>query len=130
MPEELPSKIDHATLEREIQNLAREVREKINALLRKPEEGEMRNIIRESMISGAPSATPADKPSPAVLPDYLSSASPEVKLKIERLVDKVFHAGIGKTLAEAKKEGPFFLDAFHDALSGKLYEEMKRRKII
>ena len=46
------------------------------------------------------------------------------------MVDSVFHEGLWKTLAKAKKSDPFVLDAFHDALTDKLYDELKNRKLI
>ena len=41
-----------------------------------------------------------------------------------------FMDGILKAANEAKKSNPFVLDAFHDALTGKLYDEFKRRGLL
>ncbi|PIP92070.1 hypothetical protein COW77_01960 [Candidatus Wolfebacteria bacterium CG18_big_fil_WC_8_21_14_2_50_39_7] len=65
-----------------------------------------------------------------VLPDYLKDSPPEIKLRVEKLVDLVFHQGIEKTIKEANQAGPFILDAFHDALTDKLYDELKKRNLI
>jgi len=40
------------------------------------------------------------------------------------------HHGIDKAVEKAKASGPFVLDAFHDALTGKLYDEMRRRGML
>lgn len=75
----------------------------------------------------ATSATAADD---KVLPDYLKDSPQELKLKVESLVELVFNKGIKKAAHEAQKFGPFVLDAFHDAVTDKIYEELKKRKII
>jgi hypothetical protein len=41
-----------------------------------------------------------------------------------------FKDGILKASSEAAKASPFVLDAFHDALAGKLYEELKKRGVL
>lgn len=64
------------------------------------------------------------------LPDYLKDSPQELKLKVESLVGIVFEKGIEKAAHEAQKFGPFVLDAFHDAVTDKLYDELKKRKII
>ncbi len=64
------------------------------------------------------------------LPQYVKNASSDIKNKIEELINFVFEHGVEKAVKEAKKEGPFFLDAFHDALADKLYEELKKRKLL
>lgn len=62
------------------------------------------------------------------LPAYMSDASPETKLEVEYLVDMAFHKGIMDAAKEAHaSKNPFIEDAFHDALAGKLYDEMERR---
>lgn len=65
-----------------------------------------------------------------VLPAYAESAPPEVKKEIERLLEMAFRDGILKASSEATKSKPFVLDAFHDALAGKLYQELKKRGVV
>ena len=65
-----------------------------------------------------------------MLPQYLQQESPEIRLKVEKLVDLAFHKGIGASISEAKKYGPFMLDAFHDTLTTKIYEELKSRNLL
>lgn len=65
-----------------------------------------------------------------ILPAYLKKESPEIKLKVEELIDVAFHHGIDKSVEEARKFGPFILDALHDALTVKLYEELKKRNLL
>ena len=64
------------------------------------------------------------------LPDYAQSAPAEVKLEIEHLLETAFREGIYKANSEAAKSSAFVMDAFHDALAGKLYPELKKRGIV
>lgn len=91
-----------------------------------------REIIKKSLqifVSPAPSAAaPSDG---GVLPAYVRDASSGTKFEVEHLIDQALHEGIAKaTRAAAASHNPFVLDAFHDALSGKLYDEFKRRGIV
>lgn len=65
-----------------------------------------------------------------ILPDYLKDSPVELKLHVEKLLNLVFHQGIKKTVKEASRAGAFVLDALHDALTDKLYEELKNRGLI
>lgn len=65
-----------------------------------------------------------------ILPDYLIAEPAQIKNEVERLIDTAFSEGIEKSVKEARKQGPFILDAFHDALTAKLYEELKKRGLL
>lgn len=101
-----------------------------------------REIVRHAIRAIADGAT-APPPAPASpqtasgkttinnpLPDYAASAPAETKLEIEYLLELAFKKGIAQANREAKKSSPFVLDAFHDALAGKLYEELKKRGMV
>ncbi len=64
------------------------------------------------------------------LPDYAATAPAETKLEIEHLLETAFREGIMAANAKAAHSSPFVLDAFHDALAGKLYPELKKRGIV
>ena len=137
---ELISNFDHLALEEEMRLLANEINDRVKVMKITPEVKKFKEIIRESLEAVKTGSSVDNKKNneavgqanfqSSVLPEYMNSLSPEVKLRVERLVDDVFHKGLGKTIIEAKKEGPFFLDAFHDILSGRLYHEMKKRGLI
>lgn len=125
---------EHAALEADIKVLAEEIQK-----YRETPEG--KNAADKELLKQAirllPQAAPQDQASPpqtspakSPLPDYAQSASSEVKLEIEYLLDVAFHQGIVKADAEARKSSPFVLDAFHDALAGKLYPELRRRGLL
>ncbi len=127
---------NHTTLEADIARLSREVAEKKAS----PEHRDFSNreVLRrvlEPAVKNQPAAAVApsshSSDDNSVLPVYLSSASDDVRLQVERLVDEVFHRGLDAAVADARlAKNPFILDAFHDALTDKLYEELQRRKLI
>lgn len=129
---------EHNILEKDIERLIKEVQEhQAEHGAEKIDESAIKAVL-ESRLRQTPKVVnfqpsgptePQDKSSP-ILPSYLDKESPEVKLKVEKLADAAFHHGIEKSVKEARKQGPFILDALHDALSSKLYEELKKRNLI
>lgn len=65
-----------------------------------------------------------------ILPQYAASAPEEIRLMVEQLLDLSVHKGLINAISRARKAGPYVLDAFHDALAGKLYPELKARGIL
>jgi hypothetical protein len=126
-------KFEHSVLEQDINRLSQEVRERREGRAAEHPQEAVREVLREK-IYPAPTApapqTPTDQGIVSILPVYLQKESPEVKLKIEELIDLTLHQGIDKAIAEAKQYGPFVLDALHDALTVKLYNELKNRKLV
>ena len=124
-------KIEHNTLEKDIERLAKEVQELRS---RMPQTTPGRDLVKSALgarIIPQPAPTaPVTHQSSPLLPTYLQQESPEIQLRVEELLDMVFHKGIDATINEAKKYGPFILDALHDSLTGKIYEELKTRKLI
>ena len=64
------------------------------------------------------------------LPEYMATEPAEVKEKVEELIQVAFDENIVKAASRASKRGDYFVDAFHDALSGKIYDELKQKKVI
>lgn len=128
------SEIKHETIEADIQKLAEEIRRiKITAEKNRLSETE---IIKKSLSALTPITPPPPSQTPAQsssspLPYYVQSVSPEIQLEIEYLLDMAFHEGIIKALKKAQEsKNPLILDAFHDALAGRLYPELKNRGIL
>jgi hypothetical protein len=88
--------------------------------------------LNHESANGVPVPTPAvaAAQSDSPLPAYAQSASPEVKLEIEYLIDLALHKGIGPALAASMKSPYFVQDAFHDALAGRLYPELQKRGVL
>ena len=61
---------------------------------------------------------------------YLDSLDDESVGQVNALVQMVTDKGIRKTVSYAMTNTPFILDAFHDLLVDKLYDELKSRKIV
>ena len=135
MPDQLSPSFEHEALEADIKALAQEIQ-------RQRERPESKNLSEKELLKQAigglpPAAPPAQPPAPikqppskSPLPAYAQNAPAEVKLEIEYLIDLAFHQGAAKATAEAKKSPNFVLDAFHDALAGKLYPEFQKRGIL
>lgn len=136
MPDINQQNFEHSALEADIERLSREVKEKRNLPEYKglPERELIKQTFQPLIRPRAPAAPLVAKPAPSteetILPDYLKDSPAEIKLQVEKLVDAVFHQGIEKTVKEANRAGAFVLDTFHDALTDKLYEELKKRKLI
>jgi len=131
MPDESAPNFEKV-LEADIQQLAQEVQKHRE----QPESKSIgdREILKRS-IQAFTQTVPVPAPQAAQgskshLPAYADSASSETKLEIEYLLDVALRDGIFKATAEAKKSNPFVLDAFHDALIGKLYPEFQKRGIL
>ena len=64
------------------------------------------------------------------LPDYLKDAPDDIKLQVEKLIDLAMHYGVEKAAKAASRLNAFVVDAFHDAIADRLYDELKNRKIL
>jgi hypothetical protein len=132
---------ERAALEADMKILAAEIKTQ-------RERGEMKDASDQRLIkeairvfpalergSGEPQAS-APVPAPQTsedqspLPAYAQSAPAEVKLEIEYLMDLALRKGIGAALGEAQKSSYFVQDAFHDALTGRLYPELQKQGIV
>ena len=134
MTEEFLNIEKHKALETDIERLRTEVHE----IQGQPEARELseKEVLRAAIDRMAPEGNERYHPgtSPAVpqddtslLPGYAVQAPADIKLEVENLLDEAFHGGLVDAIKKARKSSPFVLDAFHDALTGKLYEEFKER---
>ena len=121
--------IGHRAIEADIERLSAE----ISIIKEKPQNRDVsgHEIVRQSVrafvqVSPQNTTTQSDGP----LPAYMKDVTPDVRLEVERLVDLAFHEGILKANEAAQAHSPFVLDAFHDALAGKLYPELQKRGLV
>ncbi|MBI3638432.1 hypothetical protein HY227_01665 [Candidatus Wolfebacteria bacterium] len=124
------------TIEKDIGRISKEMLEKKNL----PEHKDLteRELIRQTLgpllkqseggSGGQPQGTVLSDD--AVLPSYLDDSSPEIKHEVERLVEMAFNKGIDAAVSEARKSNAFILDALHDALTDKVYKELKDRGML
>ena len=124
-------KFEHSVLEKDILRLSQEVREH-KETYKGPELGgrEAVKAVLGARIQAQPTPPPTTQTTSPVLPNYLQQEPAEIQLQVERLVDLAFHKGIDASITEARKAGPFILDALHDSLTTKVYEELKERKLL
>lgn len=121
-------------MEKELIRVSSEVSEKRNL----PEHKDLseKELIRKSLepmikqaSTGASTSNHLIQNDGQVFGD-LNNLPAEAKIQVEKLISSVFNDGLAEGVKEAKKSDAFILDAFHDALTDKFYEEMKKRKLI
>lgn len=122
---------EHSALEKDMLRLSQEIRAKHEIL--PSAENAQKEIVRSAIVQQIQTPdnvqTNNAKP-PSVLPGYLQQEPAEIQLKVEELVEVAIHKGLEASITEAKKFGPFILDALHDTLTTKIYDELKSRKLI
>ncbi|MEK7607958.1 MAG: hypothetical protein AAB495_00010 [Patescibacteria group bacterium] len=130
MPDQVPQ-FEHAALEADMNRLAAEIAgHRENPEIRASSEQDLLRLAIRAVAQAPIQTIPRDDSQKSQIPAYATSASSEVKLEIEYLVDLAIHQGIGKANEMAMKSNPFVLDAFHDALAGKLYPEFQKRGVL
>ena len=119
-------------LEAEIAELNREIEIKRAELEQEKGIVEEREAVSEvvaSHVYASDTSTQAVSPAPSSA-NYLDNLDADTVVLVNNLISDIPKAGIKKTIARARAEHPFVLDAFHDALVTKLYEELKERGLI
>lgn len=132
MAEKIQPLGEHLALEQDIQKLSKEIKER--GLAEKGKEA-LRTVIREQAPSYTKAAGGQSLPKSAAepsspLPSYLQQEPADVRLKVEKLLDFAWHKGVFRAFKEAQKGGQLVLDAFHDSITDKLYEEFKKRGLL
>lgn len=61
---------------------------------------------------------------------YLDYLDEESRAIVEQLVESVFTNGLEKTLKGLEMQEPFIIDAFHDVITDKIYDELKKRGVV
>ncbi len=127
---------NHNILERDIEILSKEIAEKRNLPEYKnmPEKELIRQTLQpmvkpQTVIPQSVNGQKSMVNSP-LLPDYLNDSPAAIKLEVEKLIDSVLREGVEKAAKRARESGAFVLDAFHDALTDKLYDALKERGLI
>lgn len=122
-------------IEADLHRVGQEVREQVSSGIA-PEVTE-RELVKRSLhpiVQHPPVSAQTSHQSPtaddATLPDYLQNESPAIKERVERLVEDAFKHGVEHAAIEAQKSGPLVVDALHDVLSDRFYEELKKRGIV
>ncbi|MCX6713415.1 MAG: hypothetical protein NTY66_04390 [Candidatus Vogelbacteria bacterium] len=134
-------------LEAEIAELSRQIEEKKRALegtsgIVHEDKELVSEAVAEHFYSQAPvsggtpvavsddSTVPVVKKPVPVADDYLSTLPPETVEQLNGYISMIPASGIRPTIAKVQTESPFLLDAFHDALVTRLYDELVSRGIV
>lgn len=88
------------------------------------------NAPKESVPQPLTEGAVPSKPATSTLPKYADAQDPAIKNTVEHLVMLTLHKGLDEGINFARKEDPFILDLYHDALADTLHEELKKRKLI
>lgn len=134
-----PENISH-----DIERLTQELEEKRQQLAEASETHAdkelLRQVIGERIQAAPPASQTSVPPSAAAIgalgddsadfPNYLAGASDDIKAHVHHLIQIAMTSGIEKAASSAKKESSYVLDAFHDALVDKLYNDLKGRGVL
>lgn len=125
----------HESLEREIQELSTDLKNKSIAEKREAIKNSLADKIELSnssnvAVSSSPAQSATNANASSILPPYAANMPEELQLKVEKLVDLAWHKGIDVAIADARKGGPIVLDMLHDSLTGKIYDEMEKRGLL
>jgi dsRNA-specific ribonuclease len=119
--------------------LAQEIKARKESIPEAPEKEIVSNIISQKIsqvekpaVSSQPQPQPQSQSQSQsqVLPSYLKDKDPSIKNEVESLVNLTLEKGLEEGIKIASKKDPFILDAYHDALSDVLIEELKKRNLI
>ena len=127
---------EHPSFEKELKGFSKEMAEhQAKNEIEKIQESHIREVLKAKYAPNISVQTNVSAKNSVLseeqsLPDYMAEESPEIKQKVERLVELAFEEGLDKSSRAAAKMGPFILDAFHDAITSKLYAELKKRNLL
>jgi hypothetical protein len=117
--------------------LAQEIKARKEIVPGAPEKEIVSNIISQKIsqvekpvASSQPQPQPQSQSQSQVLPSYLKDKDPSIKNEVESLVNLTLEKGLEEGIKIASKKDPFILDAYHDALSDVLIEELKKRNLL
>lgn len=150
MPDLNYQNFEHKSLDADVERLSHEIKEKKN--LPEYKDSSEKEVLKQTLqpiiqqqtlkqnepinkqkkVSSRQSTSKSEiMESEKILPDYLKDyPDDEIKNRVEKLIEMVFNEGLEKAIKEAVKAGGFILDAFHDSLTDKLYDEIKKRNLI
>jgi len=128
-------------LEQEIAELQKMIEAKRDQLEKAGGIIEEKELVRQSvreMFLNVPAQIPLSTttPTPATTQtvpvggSYLDYLDPQTTETINRFIGEIQAKGITPVINEVASQKPFVVDAFHDALVDKLYDELKQRGLI
>lgn len=129
-------------IESEIVELSRQIEEKRQQLEAKADIVDERDLVSgairahtasdgdEDLLSQALTGASVGPKPVGKSDDYLDTLDPVSADIVSQYIYQLPANGIKKTVETVKKEHPYIVDAFHDALVTRLYDELKTRGLI
>lgn len=124
----------------------KELEQRLEALRKQKEQKEPRQVVKDYLVEKTRPRTaapitpspffsktkpdPKTKPEEKDLPDYMKDCDEKTKSTVSQLIQTAWQKGIEAAVRESRQHGPFVVDALHDALVDKLYDQLKKRKIL
>lgn len=145
MSEEISTRIstgsDRGSIEAEIAELSKRIDEKRKLLETEAGVVEEKEVVRQAVAEkispSMPVSTNSSATATATVPpksssktSYLDGLDKESVEQIQSLVALVFEKGFDAAIQEVSLMEPFIIDAFHDALVDRLYDELKSRGLV
>jgi len=120
-------------LRAEIEKIAAEIKGRENSSESVPNRERVKSAVKPYLQAGTASdddseVEPLTEAEQKILPAYMSGEPADVRFQVEKLIDLAWHKSVKTAVKFARKSGdPLVIDALHDALTDKLYEELKQR---
>lgn len=143
---EQPTQFSQNVIESEIAELAKKIQEKRKILEEQNGIIEEKDLVRSAVAEGisrsplsqASSTQTAQKITTTASQSsgkkadvsYLDTLDEESGAEVNRLIDVAFTKGIEAAFSEVSKDEPYIMDAFHDVLVDRLYEELKKKGVV
>jgi len=87
-------------------------------------------VLGEKLAPSVPVQTAKATDSSDSKASYLDSLDQETVARVNEYIQKIFQNGIAATIQALASENPFVVDAVHDALTDRVYDELKKRKLV
>ncbi|HNZ55243.1 MAG TPA: hypothetical protein PKN73_00760 [Candidatus Paceibacterota bacterium] len=103
------------------------VRSAIQEMITESAETDSKAALSQPVVAAKTKVVPTGNASGA---SYLDRLDDESAVKLNAYIAEIGQHGIVRTLNKVVAEEPFIIDAFHDVLVDKLYEELKTKGLI
>tara|TARA_Y100000310_G_scaffold26610_1_gene25393 strand:- start:381 stop:773 length:393 start_codon:yes stop_codon:yes gene_type:complete len=129
----MPEQFEQNVLEQEIAELSQKIEEKRTQLEKESNILDEKDLVRAAVEDTVNDQRVLQQVTIQKKDDdtsYLDTLSEENANKVSSLLGILSEKGLKHAIDMAKSEAPVVLDAFHDSLVDRMYEELRARKLI